>query len=95
MIGAPRGTVEIGAHELLRRELTVHGSYQTGMIDTHPYWPWTRERNRATILSMIQRGQIDVQSLTSHVVPYTEAPAMYDMMAEGFAEWMSVLFTWE
>ena len=95
MIGAPRGTVEIEAHELLRRELTVRGSYQTGMIDTHPYWPWTRKRNRATILGMIQRGQLDVQSLTSHVVPYTEAPAMYDMMAEGFEGWMSVCFTWE
>ena len=95
MIGAPRGTVEIEAHELLRRELTVRGSYQTGMIDTHPYWPWTRKRNRATILGMIQREQLEAQPLLSHVVPYTEAPALYDKMAEGFEGWMSVCFTWE
>jgi threonine dehydrogenase-like Zn-dependent dehydrogenase len=95
MVGAPSGTVEIRAHELLRRELMICGSYQTGMIDTHPYWPWTRERNRATILSMIARGQLDVKPLISHVVPYCDAPEMYDRMAEGFEGWMSVFFTWE
>lgn len=95
MIGAAQGTVEIGAHELLRRELTVVGSYQTGQQNPHPYWPWTRPRNRHVILGMIARGQLKVQPLISHEVHHREAPAMYDMMAQGTAGWMSVIFDWE
>lgn len=94
MIGATQGTVEINAHELMRRELTVIGSYQTGQENPHPYWPWTRPRNRQVILGMIARGQLKVQPLISHVVPYTEAPAMFDMMAQGTEGWMSIFFDW-
>ncbi|MCB0186716.1 MAG: zinc-binding dehydrogenase, partial [Caldilineaceae bacterium] len=38
LVGATAGTVEIESNELFRREITLRGSYQTGMIDTHPYW---------------------------------------------------------
>ncbi|MBV7332060.1 zinc-binding alcohol dehydrogenase [Chloroflexi bacterium TSY] len=60
LVGATAGSVPIESHELFRREITLRGSYQTGMIDTHPYWPWTRARNRATILDLITRGQLGV-----------------------------------
>ncbi|MEM7133999.1 MAG: zinc-binding dehydrogenase [Chloroflexota bacterium] len=94
LVGATSGTVPIESNELFRREITLRGSYQTGMIDSHPYWPWTRARNRATILDLIARGQLNVKPLVSHVVPYTEAPALYDQMMLGGEGWMSVFFDW-
>lgn len=95
LVGATSGTVPIESHELFRRELTVRGSYQTGMAEPHPYWPWTRPRNQRVIMDLIDRGELDVKPLISHVAPYTEAPALYDLMMNGGPGWMSIFFEWE
>lgn len=84
----------LGLDVLLRREISIVGSYETGTAGSHPYWPWTRSRNRTIMLDLIRRGRIDVRSLMTHVVPYTDAPAMYDMLARGGQGWLSVAFTW-
>ena len=94
LVGATSGTVSIESNELFRREITLRGSYQTGMIDSHPYWPWTRARNRTTILDLISREQLQVEPLVSHVVPYTVAPDLYERMMMGGQGWMSVFFNW-
>ncbi|HEY2592703.1 MAG TPA: zinc-binding alcohol dehydrogenase [Chloroflexota bacterium] len=90
----PGPTVPISLDVLLRREISVVGSYETGVGVSHPYWPWTRSRNHATLLDLIRRGELDVRPLISHVVPYTDAPAIYDMLAAGAEGWLSVAFTW-
>ena len=95
LIGATSGTVEIDSNELFRRELTIRGSYETGMGMPHPYWPWSRPRNHHTIWDLMARGQLNVKPLMTHVVSYTKAPAMYDMMMDPGAGWMSVAYTWE
>ncbi len=95
LVGATSGSVEIESNELFRREIRVMGSYQTGMSEPHPYWPWSRVRNYHTIMAMIARGELQVKPLISHVVPYTEAPALYDLMMAGAQGWMSILFKWD
>lgn len=95
LVGATSGSVAIESNELFRREIQILGSYQTGMIDTHPYWPWTRTRNQHVILGLIGRGKLNVKPLISHVAHYSEAPALYDRMAAGPQGWLSVFFTWE
>lgn len=94
LVGATSGSVEIESNELFRRELRVMGSYQTGMAEPHPYWPWSRVRNYHTIMAMIARGELQVKPLISHMVAYTEAPPLYDLMMSGGQGWMSVLFRW-
>ncbi len=94
LVGATAGSVPLESHELFRRELTVRGSYQTGMAEPHPYWPWSRPRNQRVIMELIARGELDVKSLISHVVPGVEAPALYDLMMNGGAGWLSVFFQW-
>jgi threonine dehydrogenase-like Zn-dependent dehydrogenase len=79
---------------LLRREISVVGSYETGVAASHPYWPWSRSRNHATVLDLIRRGELNVRPLISHVVPFADAPAIYDMLAAGGEGWLSVAFTW-
>lgn len=94
LVGATAGSVPIESQELFRRELTVRGSYQTGMAESHPYWPWSRPRNQSVIMDLIARGELEVKPLISHVVPACEAPALYDLMMNGGAGWMSVFFQW-
>jgi len=94
LVGATAGSVPIESQELFRREITLRGSYQTGMAEAHPYWPWSRPRNQQVIMELIARGELHVKPLISHVVPYREAPALYDLMMNGGAGWMSVFFDW-
>jgi threonine dehydrogenase-like Zn-dependent dehydrogenase len=95
LTGSAPGTAEIGLQvELLRRELTILGNYETGLHEPHPYWPWTRQRNRAACYRLIADGGLQVDQLTSHVVPPARAEAMYRMMAAGGDGWMSVFFDW-
>lgn len=95
LVGATAGTVTIESHELLRRELKVMGSYETGVNEPHPYWPWSRARNRAVIWDLIRRGAIQVEPLVSHVAPYDEAPDLYDQMVQGGQGWLGVFFRWD
>lgn len=95
LVGATAGSVPIESQELFRREITLRGSYQTGMIDPYPYWPWSRARNRHIMLGLIARKQIQVDGLVSHVVPHTDAPELYNLMAQGGEGWLSVFFTWD
>jgi len=90
----PGPSVPLSLDVLLRREISVVGSYETGFAVSHPYWPWARSRNHATVIDLIRRGELDVRPLISHVVPYTEAPAIYDMLAAGPEGWLSIAFTW-
>lgn len=96
LIGSAPGTVEIGLQvELLRRELTILGSYEAGLEgEPHPYWSWTRDRNRATIFRLIQHGELHVDHLISHVVEPEQAPGIYELLAAGGERCMSVLFRW-
>jgi 2-desacetyl-2-hydroxyethyl bacteriochlorophyllide A dehydrogenase len=96
LTGSAPGTAEIGLQvELLRKELTILGNYESGLHEPHAYWPWTRQRNRAACYRLIAAGQLQVDGLTSHVVPPDRAEEMYRMMAGGGEDWMSVFFDWE
>lgn len=78
---------EVGAidlqRQLLRKELTLLGSYESGLAEVHPYWPWTRARNRRTCLRLMAEGRLKVGHLVGRVVPAAEAPEMYQTMLVG------------
>jgi threonine dehydrogenase-like Zn-dependent dehydrogenase len=96
LTGSAPGPATIGLQEeLLRRELTIVGTYESGLNEAHPYWPWTRQRNRAACFRLIVQGHLQVDSLVSHVVPPERAQEIYRTLAAGGEGWMSVLFDWE
>ena len=95
LVGATAGQVTIESHELLRRELKVMGSYETGLSEPHPYWPWSRPRNHYVIWDLIRRGALQVEPLVSHLVDYRQAPELYEQMAKGGEGWLGVMFRWD
>ena len=97
LVGSPPGRVEIGLQvELLRRELDIRGVYGRGLEDnTHPYWPWSRQRNRRAIMRLIESGQIEVNPLISHVSKPEEANSLYQKVLVGQEGWMSIFFDWD
>ena len=96
LTGSAPGTAEIGLQvELLRHELTILGVYEIGIDQPHGYWPWTRSRNRRACLRLLASGHLRLDHLVTHVVPQTEAEAMFAMMARGGDDWMGIVFTWD
>ena len=94
--GSAPGTAEIGLQvELLRRELKILGNYETGLLEPHPYWPWTRRRNRRATFRLIASGQLKTDHLLTHVVPPTRAQEMYRMIAAGGSDWLTVTYAWD
>ena len=94
--GSPPGTVEIALQpEVLRHELDILGNYSLD-YPPEPYhrFQWTRAANRAYVFDLIALGELDVDHLVTHDVPYTEAPAIYEMIARGPEGWLGVLFDW-
>ena len=82
------------AVELMRRELSIIGIYEIGIDQPHGYWRWSRSRNRRACLRLMASGELRIDHLISHVVPYTEAEAMYATMRNGTEDWLGVVFDW-
>ena len=61
----------------------------------HPYWPWTRQRNRAAVMRMVSMGDLKVDHLVSHVVRPEEANEVYRRMVAGPEGWMGGFFDWD
>lgn len=96
LAGSAPGIAEIGLQvELLRHELTIIGAYETKLTQPHPYWPWNLYRNRRACLRLLKSGELRLDHLISHVVPYTRAQEMYAMMARGGDDWLGIAFKWD
>lgn len=97
LTGSPPGAVDIRLQEeLLRKELTIAGTYQTRLYPLTAYHMqrWTRPANRAYIYELMGRDGLAVDHLVSHHVPYTEAQEMYAMIAGGPTGWTGVVLDW-
>ena len=60
----------------------------------HPYWPWTRQRNRKVVMRLIASGDLHVDHLISHVARPEEANDLYHKILAGTTGWMSIFFDW-
>jgi len=96
LTGSPPGTATIRLkEELLRKELKLTGTYESGMTESHAYWRWTRQRNRRAFLRLLASGQLQMDHLLTHVVPVAEAPSIYDLVLRGSAGWTGIVFIWD
>lgn len=96
LTGSPPGQASIRLQdELLRREITLTGVYETGIATGHPYWPWTRARNRRACLRLMAEGALRIDGLISHRVPYSEALPLYEMLLRGSQGWMGVTLSYD
>lgn len=96
LTGSPPGTATIRLkEELLRKELVLTGTYEAGLMQTHVYWPWNRNRNRQACLRLMAGGQLDLSHLLTHIVPVTEAPSVYELVLGGSTGWLGIVFKWD
>ncbi|MDB6092748.1 MAG: Threonine dehydrogenase [Verrucomicrobia bacterium] len=95
LTGSPPGNATIRLkEELLRKELVITGTYESGLTQPHVYWRWTRRRNRLACLRLMASGDLQLKHLITHVVPAERAPATYDMMLNESKGWLGIVFKW-
>lgn len=94
--GSLPGKVEIDLfHELQIRELSIIGVFQPAApIDAHPYNPWTQTRNRAAFLDLLAASDLQVEHLISSTPSFRDAPAVYEAIQQGSADWLGIVFDW-
>jgi len=97
VVGISTDRGEVPLFDLVAREVTIVGVYETGLVEPHWYWPWTPERNRRTCLDLLAAGELRLDHLVTHRVPHTDAPAVYAMLGDParVGEWLGVVFDWE
>lgn len=96
-VGSAMGTVEIDAFsELQLKELQIIGCFQpSAPLTPHHTNPWTQERNRRVFMEMAAAGQMNLDHLITHTVPYTEAAEIFAMIKRGGTDWLGIVFTWD
>ena len=97
LTGSPSGAASIPLRaDLLRKELAIIGTYESHLNVAHPYWPWTRDRNRETYLRLVAEQQLRLDHLLSNVIPAVKAPATYQQLLEASfpAEHLGIVFDW-
>lgn len=95
LTGSPPGQATIRLkEELLRKELRITGTYESGLTHPHVYWPWSRERNRRACLRLMAEGGLRLEPLITHRLPPAGAPAIYQRILAGAEGWLGVVFRW-
>ena len=96
LTGSPPGNATIRLkEELLRKELVITGTYESGLMKDHVYWSWTRQRNRRAFLRLLAEKKLQLDPLLTHVIPVSEAPKLYDLILRGSDGWLGVVFKWD
>lgn len=88
--------LELRRDDFYKKELsfTFSRSYGPGRYDPTyeeqgrdyplPYVRWTAQRNFQAFLRLVEQGDVDVEPLVSHTVPFDRAPEAYDqVLIEG------------
>ena len=96
LTGSPPGTATVRLkEELLRKELTLSGTYEAGLNQAHAYWPWNRARNRRAFLRLLAERGLQLDHLLTHVEPAERAPDIYPLVLGGSTGWLGIVFKWE
>ncbi len=85
IMGAIVGEVGLDMYrEFVFKELNLIASQQPrNPVQDTIYYHYTGQRNRQTILGMIQRKTLNVKDLLTHRFPYREAPEVYAMLGSA------------
>jgi len=70
------------------------GLLQQRELTTHFVSGWTRPRMEATFALMAE-GKIKVKPLITHLVPFTRAPQMYEMIVAKNESFLGITFDWK
>ena len=96
VLSSPKGPCSFDFHDLCNGpSFTIIGAHN----GSHPKCeegdnPWTMLRHGELFFDQVADGDLDMTPLISHQAPYSEAPALYQMLVEDRSQAMGVLLRW-
>lgn len=98
--------MDMKRHPFYKKEidLRISSSYGPGRYDAfyeedghdYPYAfvRWTENRNMQAFVELIEKGRIDVESMTSHAFDVQEASKAYDMISSSSAPYLGIIINY-
>ena len=96
ILGCPRGPTQFDFHDLCNSpSYTIIGAHNrsTPQYET-PDNPWTWQRHAELFFELLADGEVSVEPLISHCEPYTNAPALYELLLADRSQAMGVILDW-
>lgn len=95
-LGSPRGTVEFDfLADVHLREVSILGAIHPRTPEQpHPYFPWTKDRERTLLLRLMGEGRLGAEDLVTHVANPEECRNVYTMLVDRPGEALGVVFDW-
>jgi len=96
VLSSPRGPTTFDFHDLCNSpSFTIIGAHN----GSHPRFPtadnpWTKQRHVELYFDLVADGEMDVNALISHRVPYQEAPRIYQLLLQDRSQAMGVILIW-
>ncbi|ALV41437.1 hypothetical protein AU252_09985 [Pseudarthrobacter sulfonivorans] len=88
LLGSPRNTMEIDPYtDIHLKGLTVIGAHE------HTVSPEQRKLDVPCVFEVCG-GALQLSSIRTHVVPYVDAPLLYDQLEQNLDEYLAVVLTY-
>jgi threonine dehydrogenase-like Zn-dependent dehydrogenase len=97
VLSSPRGPTSFDFHDLCNSPShTIIGAH----TDSHPSVetpanPWTRPRNGELFVKLLVDGEMDLEPLVTHRLPFGEACSAYEMLAADRTSALGVVLNWD
>jgi threonine dehydrogenase-like Zn-dependent dehydrogenase len=97
ILGSPRSLSSIDFHDQCNRNsLTIIGAH----ADSHPALdgpdnPWTRRKHAMLFFDLVAAGEIDVDKLITHRIPWNQAPDIYRRLLENQVARLGIILEWK
>jgi len=97
VLSSPRGPTTIDLHDLCNSPSHIIIGAHT---NSHPAAetaanPWTRARNGELFVKLLVAGDIDLLSLITHRMPFSEACAAYEILVADRTSALGVVLNWD
>lgn len=96
VLSSPRGKSSFDFHDLCNSpSFTIIGAHNGSHPPTAiPQCPWSKHRHAELFFDLVADGEMDMQPLISHHVPYREAPQIYAMLLQDRTSAMGIILDW-
>jgi 2-desacetyl-2-hydroxyethyl bacteriochlorophyllide A dehydrogenase len=97
MLSSPRGPTSFDFHDLCNAPShTIIGAHISSQPEVATAAnPWTPARNGELFFELVAAGEVDLEPLITHRLPYTEGARAYEMLYADRSRALGVILNWD
>lgn len=97
ILGSPRGPTSFDFHDLCQvPSHTIIGAHQLSQPTVESTAnPWTKQRNGELFFDLVDSGDLNLEPMITHRLPWTSACESYQMLLTDRSKALGVILSWE